>query len=122
VRKGEKKENFYQFKARRIESAFDEMTNISDQAIDGSLVYYKSGSVIVTKPGEKPLLPKTPCNVIITIDTISQPHTLTVDWGNTNCDCNDGKTRRGKIVTTYYGFLLGTRYSSDAYTTRLLRE
>lgn len=90
----------------RIENAFDEMTNITDQAIDGSLVYYKSGSVIVSVPGQKPIQPKTPCNVLITIDTISQPHTLTVDWGNTNCDCNDGKTRRGKIVTTFTGSYL----------------
>ena len=90
----------------RIENAFDEMTNITDQAIDGSLVYYKSGAVVVNRPGQKPIQPKTPCNVLITIDTIAQPHTLTVDWGTTNCDCNDGKTRRGKIVTTFTGSYL----------------
>lgn len=87
----------------KIETAFDEMTNISDQAVSGAMVYYKSGEVVFTKPGEIVNLPKTPCNVIITLDTTSYPRTVTVDYGNTNCDCNDGKTRRGKIVTTYTG-------------------
>jgi hypothetical protein len=100
-----KKENL-SIQSTRIENAFDEMTNITDQAIDGSLVYYKSGTVIFCKPGQKPVLSKTPCNVVITIDTLSQPHSLTVDWGSSNCDCNDGKTRRGKIVTTFTGSYL----------------
>jgi hypothetical protein len=87
----------------KIETAFDEMTNISDQAITGNMVYYKSGEVVTTKPGEKPVTLKTPCNVIITLDTLNSVKTVTVDYGTTNCDCNDGKTRRGKIVTTFTG-------------------
>jgi len=87
----------------KIETAFDEMTNISDQAVTGNMVYYKSGEVVYTKPGATTNLPKTPCNVIITLDTTSFPRTVTVDYGNTNCDCNDGKVRRGKIITTYTG-------------------
>jgi hypothetical protein len=88
---------------RKVESAFDEMTNISDQAITGNLVYYKNGGVIVTHPGDKPVQLKTACNVIITIDTTGSVKTVTVDYGSSNCDCNDGKTRRGKIVTTFTG-------------------
>ncbi|MEY3968749.1 MAG: hypothetical protein RL137_1655 [Bacteroidota bacterium] len=99
------KENL-SIQSTQIENAFDEMTNITDQAIDGALVYYKSGQVFVNFHGNKPILPKTPCNVVITIDTISIPHSLTVDWGSTNCDCNDGKSRRGKIVTTFTGSYL----------------
>lgn len=87
----------------KIETAFDEMTNISDQAVNGNLVYYKSGQIINSKPGEKPNLQKTPCDVIITLDTINSFKTVTVDYGSTNCDCNDGKQRRGKIVTTFTG-------------------
>jgi hypothetical protein len=87
----------------RIETAFDEMTTISDQAVTGSMVFHKSGEVIFTKPGEKPNLLKSPCNVIITLDTANSVKTVTVDYGNTNCDCNDGKTRRGKIITTFSG-------------------
>ena len=88
----------------KVESAFDEMTNISDQAITGNMVYYKNGGVIVMHPGDKPMTQKTPCNVIITIDTIGSVKTVTVDYGTSNCDCNDGKTRRGKIITTFTGF------------------
>ena len=46
----------------KIETAFDEMTNISDQAVNGNLVYYKSGKIISTKPGEKPVLEKMYAN------------------------------------------------------------
>lgn len=87
----------------KVESAFDEMTNISDQAITGNLVYYKHGEVIIQHPGDKPVQAKTACNVIITIDTLGSVKTVTVDYGTSNCDCNDGKTRRGKIVTTFTG-------------------
>lgn len=90
----------------KIENAFDEMTNISDQAVTGTMVYYKSGKIIlgdVLKPNS---IEKTPCSVIITHDTTSNPKVLTVDYGTSNCDCNDGKTRRGKIITTYTGAYL----------------
>jgi hypothetical protein len=87
----------------KIETAFDEMTNISDQAITGNMVYYKSGQIIVTKPGQNIAIEKADCNVIITIDTTSSTKSVTVDYGSSNCTCNDGKTRRGKIVTTFTG-------------------
>ena len=87
----------------KIETAFDEMTNISDQAITGNMVYYKSGQIIVAKPGQNIALEKADCSVIITIDTTSSPKSVTVDYGSSNCTCNDGKTRRGKIVTTFTG-------------------
>jgi hypothetical protein len=87
----------------KIETAFDEMTNISDQAITGNMVYYKSGQIIVTKPGQNIAIEKADCNVIITLDTTSSTKSVTVDYGSSNCTCNDGKTRRGKIVTTFTG-------------------
>jgi len=37
-----------------------------------------------------------------TIDTVSIPHTLTINFGSTNCLCNDGKYRRGEIIISYY--------------------
>ncbi len=39
----------------------------------------------------------------ITNDTTVSPHVLTVDFGPTNCLCNDGVNRRGKIIVTYTG-------------------
>lgn len=92
----------------KIETAFDEMTNISDQAITGNMVYYKSGQIIVSKPGKDIAIEKADCNVIITIDTTSSPKSVTVDYGSSNCTCNDGKTRRGKIVTTFTGQYIAT--------------
>lgn len=38
-----------------------------------------------------------------TIDTISVPHTLTIDFGTVNCLCNDGKYRRGQIIISFQG-------------------
>lgn len=87
----------------KIETAFDEMTNISDQAITGNMVYYKMGEVVFASPGQDVNVLKTPCNVLITLDTTVSPKVLTVDYGNSNCTCNDGKTRRGKIITTFTG-------------------
>ena len=92
----------------KIETAFDEMTNISDQAVTGNLIYYKSGKIVINDYKNPNLLEKTPCNVTITHDTTSNPKVLTVDYGTSNCECNDGKTRRGKIITTYTGSYLAT--------------
>jgi len=86
----------------KIETSFDEMTNISDQAITGNLVYYKSDKVTFLKPGQQ-MEDKIGCNVIVTVDTLGSLKTVTVDYGISNCECNDGKLRRGKIVTTFTG-------------------
>ncbi|MEZ4939112.1 MAG: hypothetical protein R2799_16100 [Crocinitomicaceae bacterium] len=69
------------------ESAFTEMTNMTDQAIDGSLVFYKGKQNCAT----------------ITVDTTSNPKVIVIDFGPTNCQCDDGKTRRGAIITTFTG-------------------
>jgi hypothetical protein len=92
-----------------VENAFDEMTNMSDQAIKGNLVYYKLDKVnYFYGSKEQAQFEKTPCAVNITIDTVSSPKTVTIDWGSSNCDCNDGKQRRGKIVTTFTGSYFNT--------------
>ena len=39
----------------------------------------------------------------ISINTISSPHELIIDFGATNCLCLDGKYRRGKIRVSYTG-------------------
>jgi hypothetical protein len=39
----------------------------------------------------------------ITHDTISNPHSLIIDFGTVNCLCGDGRNRRGKILVTYTG-------------------
>lgn len=46
----------------------------------------------------------------ISYDTLtSGMHTITVDFGSTDCRCADGRYRRGKIIVTFYG-----RYKDSA--------
>jgi len=39
----------------------------------------------------------------VTHDTIAVPHTITIDFGTTNCLCQDGNYRRGEIIVSYTG-------------------
>ncbi|MFO0494691.1 MAG: hypothetical protein ACK50Y_04100 [Flavobacteriia bacterium] len=95
-----------------VENYFSEFSNMTDQAITGNMVFYKVGEVISTNIADgKPIeFIKTDCNVLITIDTAGTNKTITIDWGTSNCTCNDGKSRRGKLVSTFTGsyFAQGT--------------
>lgn len=70
------------------ETAFSEMTNMTDQAIEGAEISYKGSKVNCAT---------------ITIDTASSPRVIVIDFDSTNCLCNDGKYRRGAIITTWSG-------------------
>ncbi len=74
---------------------FSELTDITDEAMRGNDKSYK-GMVLDT-------IFMGPC-VTVTIDTLSFPFTVTIDFGETNCQCNDGKWRRGKIHVEHSGF------------------
>jgi len=39
----------------------------------------------------------------VTKDTTGQNTSITIDYGPTNCMCNDGKNRRGKVFVDYVG-------------------
>lgn len=39
----------------------------------------------------------------VTVDTLSTPHSMTLDFGPSNCTGADGKLRRGKIIITWSG-------------------
>jgi flagellar hook assembly protein FlgD len=41
--------------------------------------------------------------VKVTLDTANTTCTLTIDFGTLNCDCPDGRKRRGKILATWNG-------------------
>ena len=43
----------------------------------------------------------SPCATITKGDTNDMPNVTTIDFGSTNCLCNDGKNRRGKIVMNH---------------------
>jgi hypothetical protein len=74
--------------------AFNDLQTISDQASAGSL------QTFVASTGEATLL--SGC-ATVTLDTIANPHSLTIDFGTTNCLCKDYRYRRGKIIVTYTG-------------------
>ncbi len=85
------------------ESVFDNATNIADEAYALSSVNFKSseateGRVYLSK-----------C-ATVTLDTSVYPRVLTIDFGDSNCLCNDGRYRRGKIIVTFTGryFMPGT--------------
>lgn len=75
------------------ERMYSDMESISDQAADGNLISFKNG-IDQTIMGT--------C-ATITHDTTVTPHVLTIDFGTTNCTCNDGRKRRGKILVSYSG-------------------
>ena len=78
------------------ESVSDEVGNITDAASKGASIVGRNSAP------ETQLDALSNC-AVITHDTISNPHVLTIDFGSTNCLCNDGKYRRGQIIVTYTG-------------------
>jgi hypothetical protein len=73
---------------------FSDLTDITDEAMRNSDKKYKSSVLDTIFMG--------PC-VTVTIDTLAFPFTISVDFGQTNCLCNDGKYRRGVINVTHDG-------------------
>lgn len=83
----------------KSEQIYSDVQNISEEAISGNnLTGYKttqnSGSMILSA-----------C-ATITHDTVSIPHTTTIDFGTVNCLCNDGRYRRGQIIISHTGALI----------------
>jgi hypothetical protein len=39
----------------------------------------------------------------VTVDTVSSPRSITIDFGSTNCTCLDGRKRRGQVIATWTG-------------------
>lgn len=75
------------------DAAYNDVANIADEAYTGSLSSYKSGI---------PTVYLSTC-ASVTFDTTSSPKSFTIDFGTTNCLCNDVNYRRGKIKVTYQG-------------------
>ncbi len=74
------------------ESLFDDVSNFADKA-------YENGSTGL-KSSEAGYL--SGC-VTVTLDTTVMPRVLTIDFGEENCLCQDGRYRRGKIIVTFNG-------------------
>lgn len=91
-----------------VDASFSDVHNIVDQAANGSLITFfpvlaeeSTSSTVVS-------FEKSSC-ATITHDSISLPKTIKIDFGSTNCLCQDGKNRRGVINVSYTG-----RYKDSA--------
>jgi hypothetical protein len=77
------------------ESTFENVGDMADEAYD-----IGTGNHLKAFPGERMFL--SDC-ATVTLDTNIFPLTLTIDFGEENCLCQDGKYRRGKIIITFTG-------------------
>ena len=75
------------------DAAFNDVANIADEGYTGSVSSYK---------GSFPPVFLSNC-ASVSFDTISNPKSFTIDFGTTNCLCNDVNYRRGKIIVAYQG-------------------
>ncbi len=77
-------------------STVNDMTNISDEAGKGNATTTSS-----FKTAESNAI-LSACSVI-TYDTLAAAKTITVNFGATNCLCNDGRNRRGSLIINFTG-------------------
>lgn len=74
--------------------AVNDLTNISDEAGRGlSISSYRT---------EETSAVLSTC-ASITFDTLAAAKTITVNFGTTNCLCNDGRYRRGNLILNFTG-------------------
>ncbi len=82
------------------EAQFNDVTTLVDQAsVTGSVTFGAAGTA---SPGGDLGVIGSSC-VTVTVDTVSNPHSITIDFGTSNCLCLDNRLRRGKIIATYTG-------------------
>jgi hypothetical protein len=76
-------------------STVNDLTSISDEA-------GRNYSVQSFKTADAEGLLATSC-AIVTVDTLTAAKTITVNFGATNCLCNDGRNRRGLVILSFTG-------------------
>ncbi|HRY31921.1 MAG TPA: hypothetical protein P5531_03035 [Bacteroidales bacterium] len=80
----------------RAEQIFNDVADIADEAGTTGGVGMKGGDATS-------LLSQC---ATVTVDTISVPHLITIDFGTVNCLCSDGKYRRGIILVSFTGHFI----------------
>jgi hypothetical protein len=78
------------------ESVFDNVTNLADEAYDVGSSNFKSAEATDNR------IFLSSC-ATVTLDTTVFPRVLTIDFGDSNCLCRDGRYRRGKIIVSFTG-------------------
>lgn len=76
-------------------STVNDMTNIADEA-------GRTYSVSSFKTSQPDGILAASC-ATITVDTLNAAKTMTVNFGTTNCLCNDGRYRRGSLKLSFTG-------------------
>lgn len=78
---------------------FDEIEDIGDEAVDylDNISTTKSAQMEAWKYNRL-----SPCATITKVFVENQV-SITIDFGDENCLCNDGRERRGKILINHYG-------------------
>lgn len=76
------------------EKVYEDVNDIADEAYNMQTGHLKS-----TEWNRRIL---SDC-ATVTLDTTSIPYILTIDFGDTNCLCNDGSYRRGMIIVSFNG-------------------
>lgn len=77
-----------------VENVFNNVSNIADEAFE--LSSNRSNLELTTS------YYLSECAEVI-LDLSTNPYLLSIDFGEENCLCNDGRYRRGKIMTTFTG-------------------
>ena len=92
---------------------FDEVEDLGDEAVD-YLEGLSTKSATETD-GMNKYHRLSPCATVTKIykeDTVE----VTIDFGDENCLCNDGRYRRGRILITHYGYYWGDGETEIVYT------
>lgn len=77
-----------------VENTFDELQEMAEEAFNIGSGTLKSTNSDFLRFGD--------C-VTITLDTTVMPRLITLDFGDENCLCRDGKYRRGQIISSFNG-------------------
>lgn len=85
--------------------SFDDMGQISNEAANGGVGSFK----LVGNDGI--------LSACATINHDTALNKITIDFGSTNCLCNDGRYRRGKIYVTYTGIFYWDSLGNITITT-----
>lgn len=80
----------------QAEGIADDAINIADNAARGNADVARTANPVE-------LFEAMSGCATITRDTVSSPRLITIDFGSSNCLCNDGRYRRGKILVSYSG-------------------
>ena len=85
------------------EASFNDVTTLVDQSGASGTVTFGSQRIQLRDGQIETLGTIGSICATVTVDTVANPHTITIDFGNSNCLCLDERYRRGKIKASFTG-------------------